>query len=100
MYGYMRTELYKNDRAKIQLAERRIREHAEYEGFDLGCVFHESENDCSAFADLVTELQRAAAHHVLIPSPAHLDGQTRRRGSLINQLHNEARAATWALSDL
>ncbi len=66
-YGYMRDDLL--DDRNFRSSEDKLRDTARSLGYELGTVFHEPEPQNAtlppAFADLVQECRRAAAHAVI-----------------------------------
>ena len=95
VYGYLRDDLAAGDGDDLEAA---LREAADAQGLCFATTFHEPDaGDGTAFAELTRELQRADAHHVVVPSLDHLTGQTIPRELLIAKLANDAAARVWTL---
>ena len=96
VYGYLRDDLAAGDGDDMEAA---LRELADAHGLCFAATFHESHaGDGTAFAELTRELQRADAHHVVVPSLDHLTGQTIPRELLIAKLANDAAARIWSVA--
>lgn len=89
LYGYMRVE----DRAEddIDQAERTLMSFADAEGFCYATTFYENQSGSqAAFAELARELQRADAHHVVVPSLDHISRHPLLRSHMLERLEFEA----------
>ncbi len=95
IYGYMRLdrELPDND---IRQLERVLKYRAEAVGYCFATTFHEdisrSGNGRNAFTELIEELQRSEARHVIVPSIDHLSAHPLLRASMLRQLATVAHA--------
>lgn len=92
LYGYLRVD---DDPADEELSrmERRLRRHAETEGFCYAGTFHEYQPGVyRALDELVEELRRAEARHVVVPSMEHVSRHPLLRSYLLNRLEFEAGA--------
>lgn len=95
IYGYLRDDLADGHGAELEHA---MSSFARAEGLCFAATFHESTaGDGTAFAELTRELQRADAHHVVVPSLDHFAGQTIPRDILIAKLAQEASAQIWTV---
>lgn len=97
MYGYMRVDGDEPD-DDIRHTERRLRALAEVEGYCFAGLFHEHDASQRAFAELIEELKRAEAHHVVVPSLRHLADNHLLRGIMLTQLEHQAHAVVVELS--
>lgn len=71
-YGYLHVTPDADDEAVWKL-EAELKHYAEEQGFQLDALFHEYVAGCFATWDaLAQELRRVKAHHVIVPSFAHL----------------------------
>lgn len=92
LYGYLRVDDDPAD-AEIRRMERKLRNYAEAEGFCYAGTFHEYQSGrCGALDELVRELRRAEARHVVVPSMEHLSRHPLLRSYLLNRLEFEAGA--------
>lgn len=99
-YGYMRVPGDVPD-DKVRRLEAALREFATASGFYLVTFFFEfSCGSHDAFHELITELQRADAHTVVIPTMNHLARSTLLQNSMLAQLEFEAAADVLALRGL
>jgi hypothetical protein len=92
LYGYMRVPCDIPD-DKVVRMEREFRHFDETRGFCLAAIFDEF--TCGvheAFIELVEELQRADAHHVLVPTLRHLARNWLLQNSLLTRLEFDAKA--------
>lgn len=71
MYGYIKIESDTPDNDVRQM-ELVLKDYAEREGYDFGTIFYEYNGDGRALAELVEELKRSEARHVVMPSISHL----------------------------
>lgn len=93
IYGYVRGAPETRDEETRQ-AERELRQFAEVEGFCLNTIFHDCDNGSyAAWNELTEELERAGAHHVIVPSLAHLSRHPILRDCMLAylRLHADAR---------
>jgi DNA invertase Pin-like site-specific DNA recombinase len=97
MYGYMRVDGDESDDG-IRHTERQLRALAEAKGYCFAGLFHEYDASQSAFAELIEELKRAEAHHVVVPSLRHLADHHLLRSIMLTQLEREAHALVLELS--
>jgi len=99
MYGYMRVHDAEEDNTILQL-EAELRNFAVRNGFCFGTIFHEHvPGSYAAFDELIEELQRADAHHVIVPSTRHLAENRILRESLLSRLDSHAQARVLELGD-
>lgn len=71
-YGYLRVADDHED-GQIRQLEGGLYKLAKREGFRLASILYEYEPGChGAFIELVEDLKRGQAHHVVIPSRDHL----------------------------
>lgn len=96
-YGFMRVPSGAEDE-DIRQIELALKNFAEVKGFCFAAVFHEHVVGSQAvFGDLVKELQRAQAHHVIVPSVQHLASHPILRMSMLVHLELEAGASVHEL---
>jgi len=101
IYGYMRLdpEAPDNDIRQMEIA---LRYYAETKGYCFATTFYEDlshdGSDRSAFAELIEELQRSEARHVIVPTADHFSAHPLLRTSMLLQLENEALAQVHTLS--
>lgn len=96
MYGYVRDDLTDGRADELEAALHGL---ARAEGLCFATTFYESiGGDGTAFAELTRELQRADAHHVVVPSLDHFAGQTIPREVLIAKLVSDAAAQVWTVA--
>lgn len=96
-YGYMRVPCDVKDE-KVRRLENQVVAYAENRGlcfvrffFEFHCGSHE------AFDELVAELVRADAHHVVVPSLRHLAHNGLLQDQMLNHLSLTARAQVLAI---
>lgn len=97
IYGYLwaADEIEDQQIRKMELAFKAL---AEVEGFCFATTFYEYvPGRHSAFYELVHELRRAAAHHVVVPSLCHVSRHPIIRRLLLAQLACEANAQVWVI---
>jgi DNA invertase Pin-like site-specific DNA recombinase len=97
MYGYMRVseDTPDNDVEQMELV---LKDYADREGFCYATTFQEyTPGSQAAFAELVEELKRAEARHVIVPTLDHLSAHRILRGSMVERLEIEASACVWTL---
>jgi len=96
-YGYMRVPCDISD-DKVVRMERELSRFAESLGLRLVAIF--SELVCGvhdAFNDLLVELQRADAHHVVVPTLRHLGRNRALQNCLLARLEFDAGAEVFEL---
>lgn len=98
IYGYPRITDDLDDRQVCRM-ERGLRKLAKTEGFRFATTFHEYQTGyLGAFDELTRELQRADAHHVVVPSPGHLSGHPLLRETMLTRLARDADARVWVVA--
>ena len=98
IYGYLRVTDDLEDQ-EIRRMERGLQVLAETEGFCFATTFHEYQTGYhGAFNELTRELQRAGAHHVVVPSLGHLSGHPILRNTMLTRLARDADARVWAVA--
>lgn len=98
--GYIRISGGVENHQVNQLRENEFRNYASTHGYDLGTVFTEKHaGSQEAFDELITELKRADAHHVVVPSLYHFSRSEITRNQMLDRLRREANAETVELSD-
>jgi hypothetical protein len=91
-YGYMRVPCDIPD-AKVRRMEFEMQRFSERHGWCLAAIFYEFVCGVhDAFEELVEELQRADAHHVVIPTYRHLARSPLLQNSLLQRLEFDAHA--------
>ncbi len=92
IYGYMRApDDVPDDELDRVVSE--MRRFAVAEGYCYATTFFEYQNGSrAAFDELITELQRAEARHVVVPSSGHLSSHRILRGHLLKRLADDASA--------
>lgn len=88
IYGYMcvQPETPDGDLAQMELTLQHV---AEREGYCFATIFHEyTSGSRAAFDELVRELQRADAHHVIVPTLDHLSGHRILRTHMLMTLEH------------
>ncbi|MEU0521903.1 recombinase family protein [Streptosporangium sp. NPDC006007] len=92
IYGYLRAPDETPDDELDRLVSE-LQRFAEAEGFCYATTFFEcQEGSRSAFEELVAELTRAEARHVVVPSLEHLSGHRLLCGQMIERLECVANA--------
>jgi DNA invertase Pin-like site-specific DNA recombinase len=99
IYGYVRTPA---DAADQEISRIRYELHAfaYIKGFELGRVFYECPGSHDAFAELITELGRSEARHVIVPTIKHLADDEVLLRSMLHTLEQRSKAEVFELSDL
>lgn len=98
IYGYLRVTDDLDDREIHQL-ERGLHLFAETKGFCFATTFYEYQTGYhGAFDELTRELQRAAAHHVVVPSLGHLAQHPILRNMMLTRLARDADAHVWTVA--
>lgn len=96
-YGYMRVPCDVPD-DKVRQLENQVVEYAENCGLRFVSFFFEFHcGSREAFDDLVAELVRADAHHVIVPSLRHLAHNRLLQDQMLNHLSFTARARVLAM---
>ncbi len=92
MYGYMRApDDVPDDELDRVVSE--MRRFAVAEGYCYATTFFEYQDGSrAAFDELITELKRAEARHVVVPSFEHLSGHRLLCGQMIERLESDANA--------
>jgi DNA invertase Pin-like site-specific DNA recombinase len=99
-YGYMSVSPDVDDKT-IRQVEQKLKGCAEAQDLSFAAIFHEfTSGSFTEWRELVRELQRAEAHHVIMPSLNHLTQHMVLRQSLLDQLEHEAKAEVHELGDL
>jgi hypothetical protein len=97
LYGYMRVPCDIPDEKVVRM-EREFRYFAKTQGFCLAAIFYEF--TCGvhdAFGELLEELRRADAHHVLVPTFRHLARNRLLQNCLLSRLEFDAAAEVFEL---
>lgn len=98
IYGYLRITDDLDDRQVCRM-ECGLQKFAEMEGFCFATTFHEYQTGyLGAFDELTRELQRADAHHVVVPSLEHLSGHLLLRETMLTRLVRDAGAQVWVVA--
>lgn len=89
-----------NDIRQLAIA---LEYYAETKGYCFATIFYEDTlnggSDRSAFAELIEELQRSEARHVIAPSTDHFSAYPLLRTTMLLQLAEKANAQLHTLSD-
>jgi DNA invertase Pin-like site-specific DNA recombinase len=96
LYGYMRVDQDARE-ADLEQVELTFRFIAEQEGFCLAATFYEDDGRRSAFCELIHELKRSEARHVIVPTMEHIARHRILRKSLLDQLQDETGAQVISL---
>jgi hypothetical protein len=98
-YGYVRVRDDKDDQL-LHRVELKLRQFASGAGFCLATIFCEDlPGQHRAFDELASELRRADAHHVIVPSMAHLSDNPLLQNHRLAHLALEADAEVLAVGD-
>jgi len=98
IYGYLRLTDDLDDH-EIRRMEQGLQELAEAGGFCFATTFHEYQTGYhGGFDELTHELQRAHAHHVVVPSLEHLSGHPLLQDMMLAHLAREAGAYVWVVA--
>jgi len=98
-YGYLRVPCDVPD-GKVRRLEQALRALAALRGLYLATFFFEfSCGSQVAFEELLTELQRADAHYVVIPSVRHFARSLLLQNQMLTRLEYEAAAEVLALRE-
>lgn len=93
IYGYMRVTDDMED-LEVLLIEQALTTFVNVEGYCLGAIFYEYDSSThAAFAELVRELQRSEAHHVVVPSLEQLADCQIVQALMVDQVELDAGAA-------
>lgn len=96
-YGYMRVPRDVEDE-KVKLLEEQTVEYAERSGLHFVRFFFEFHcGSREAFEELIAELIRADAHHVVVPSLRHLAQNGLLQDQMLERLEFSARAQVLAM---
>jgi hypothetical protein len=96
-YAYMRVPCNIPDK-KVQRTELKLRAFAEGLGLRLAGIFREYACGAhGAFEDMLVELQRTGAHHVVIPTFGHLARNRLLQNSFLFRLEVDAGAEVFEL---
>lgn len=101
IYGYIRVdpEVLDNDIRQLELV---LEYRAEAAGYCFATTFHEdnasSSSHLSAFDELIVEIKRSEARHVIAPSTDHFSDHPLLRISMLLRLAKEANAQVYTLS--
>lgn len=100
IYGYMQVDPDIPDN-HIRQVELLLEDYAEAEGYCFATIFHEdaSVNNRSAFVELINELKRSEAHHVIVPSIDHFSSHPVVRVHMLMRLEDETDVQVHTLSD-
>lgn len=96
-YGYLRvTEDLEDD--ELRQLELGLQKLTDAEGFCLFAIFYECQPGYyGTFSELVEELKRTQARHVVVPSLDHLSRHPILRDQMLNRLEREADAQVWTV---
>ncbi|MGW4133731.1 hypothetical protein [Amycolatopsis japonica] len=98
-YGYMKVPCDVPD-GKVRRLEEALRAFATLKGFYLVTFFFEfSCGSQEAFHELITELQRADAHQVIVPSLRHFAHSPLLQNMMLSELEYLAAAEVLALRE-
>ena len=93
IYGYMRVTEDMDDH-EVCLMEQSLTTFADVEGYCLATIFYEYETGSqAAFTELLHELRRAEAHHVVVPSLEQLADSQIVQALMVDQVELETDAA-------
>lgn len=98
-YGYMRVfcDVTEED---VRSVERRIQECAQELGFQLATTFQETVSGShDALQELIEELQRSEAEHVIVPSFNHFSKHSILQRLLLEQLEEDTGAEVHTLRE-
>lgn len=99
IYGYLRIGDDETDK-QIRRTEHRMKEFAKTEGYSfVRFYFEPDDGSCGAFSALLEELQRAEAHHVIVPSFEHFSRIAILQNLMLGYLEHEAQAHVFELGD-
>ncbi|MFC1440148.1 recombinase family protein [Streptacidiphilus sp. N1-10] len=93
IYGYMRVTDDMDDQEVLQ-TEQALTTFATVEGYCLATIFYEYDSGSqAAFAQLIHELRRSEAHHVVVPSLEQLADSQIVQALMVDQVELDAGAA-------
>jgi DNA invertase Pin-like site-specific DNA recombinase len=93
IYGYMRVTDGMDD-LEVLLIEQALTTFAQGEGYCLATIFYEYDSGSqAAFAQLIQEVQRAEAHHMVVPSLEQLAESQILQALMVDQVELDAGAA-------
>lgn len=89
-YGYMRVFCDAADE-QVRSLEQRIRQRAEGHGYEFATTFQETtDGSHEAFDELIEEIKRSGAEHVVLPSFNHLSRNSVLQSLLLARLEEAA----------
>src|SRR4051812_7601372 len=92
IYGYLRAPDESSD-DELDVAVQEMRRFAEAEGYCYVMTFFEYVSGSqSAFTELIAELKRAEAKHVVVPTLGHLSSHRILRATMVKRLELDADA--------
>jgi DNA invertase Pin-like site-specific DNA recombinase len=97
IYGYMRVDGDEPDE-DVRRTERGLRILVEVEGYCYAGIFYEYNASRSAFATMIEELERAEAHHAVVPSLRRFADNHLLRNTMLTKLGLQANALVLELS--
>ena len=98
VYGYLRVTDDLDDHA-VRAMERTLQEPAETAGLCYATTFHDDQPGYhGGFDELTRELQRAQAHHVVMPCLGHLSEHPLLRTIMVLRLARDANARVWVVA--
>ena len=93
IYGYMRVTEDMGD-GEIHIIETQLVNYAAGKGFDLATIFHEYDSgSLAAFGELLQQMRRARAHHLVVASLEQLTDHPLIQNILVCEAKMHARAA-------
>jgi DNA invertase Pin-like site-specific DNA recombinase len=99
IYGYLRVTDDMDD-LEVRLLESQMYTFAEREGYCMAAIFYEYDSGSqAAFAELLHELQRSEAHHVVVPSLEQLSDSQIVQALMVDQCELDAGAAVHETAD-
>lgn len=98
-YGYLRVQSDTDDHTLDSL-EQELESYAEAHGYEFATTFQElASGQFTAWNELLVELQRTHAHHIIIPSFDHLTRHPLLRQTLLDRAEYDAKAEVHELGD-
>lgn len=92
VYGYLRVLPDEPDDV-VRRIEQALQDYADVEGYYIAALFHDfGSTDDRAFYELVEELRRAEARHVVVPSLDHFSRHPILRDGMVMHLQLAAGA--------
>lgn len=98
MYGYMKVQpgTPDNDVRQMELV---LKDYAEREGYCFAAMFYEEDDGrASALSELIEELKRSEARHVVMPTLAHLSSHSIIRRTRLDLIKTDAGAQVHTLT--